>query len=74
MLWFKGNKKMPKETDHQHDNRVQIIVHKNATKDVVEQAKLANQHLNDLLLDNGFTLTINLAMGAKTKRKLKHGH
>ena len=51
------------------DSRVEVELHKNATRDAAEKAAEANQHLSDLLLDNGFTLKIYLAAGGKTKKK-----
>jgi hypothetical protein len=47
------------------DNRVEVVVHKNATKEAVEKAKATNQHLQSLLDANGFTLKIYLAAGGK---------
>ena len=68
-------KKRKEHQDKLHDSRVEVVVHKEATKEVVETAKAANRQLNNLLNNNGFTLKIFLAAGGKTnKRKLKHEH
>ena len=53
-----------------HDaHTVEIVAHKDATKKVVEQAQAANNHLKKLFDENGFTVKIVLAMGAKQQRK-----
>lgn len=44
-------------------SRVEVELAKGATKEAAEKAKDANQHLNDLLVENGFTLKIYLAAG-----------
>lgn len=58
-----------KKVTQADDNRVEIMAHKNATAEAVQKAKNANQHLNELLLNNGFTLKIYLAAGGKIKQK-----
>ncbi len=77
MLWF--NKKTPAQeqvgasTDPIH--AIQIVAHKQATKRVVEQATAANEKLKQLFDENGFTVKIVLAMGAKQQNKGVHnGH
>lgn len=59
-------------SDNQHS--VEIIAHKDATKRVVKQAKAANDQLKKLFDENGFTVKIVLAMGAKQTRGQNHGH
>lgn len=55
-----------------HDNRVEVVVHKNATQESLAKADDANQKLNELLIENGFTLKIYLAAGGKyTKEHTK---
>lgn len=73
MAWFNRNKTPKGDTEKSHDHRVEVVVHQNATKEVVEEAKTANKMLNTLLLDNGFTLKIYLAAGGRTKKKVAHG-
>lgn len=52
-------------------SRVEVELHKTAGKQAVEKAKQANEHLNDLLVENGFTLKIYLATGGKPKKQRK---
>ena len=42
-------------------SRIEVKTHKDANQKEVEKAKQANEHLNDLLIENGFTLKIFLA-------------
>lgn len=75
MAWFNRNKTPLGDTEQQHDNRVEVVVHKEAAKEVVQEAIAVNEKLNKLLLDNGFTLKIYLAAGGKTKKKaIVSGH
>lgn len=75
MLWFNRDKKRAGKTEQAHDHRVEVVVHQNANKEVVKEAKTVNEQLNRLLLDNGFTLKIYLAAGGKTKKKVAvRGH
>lgn len=67
MKWFKRN--APVDDDKLNDgNAVEITAHKDANKRVVQQAKRANDQLNKLFEENGFTVKIVLAMGAKQTR------
>lgn len=50
-------------------SRVEVELHKNASVEAAEKAKDANQHLNDLLIENGFTLKIYLAAGGRLQHK-----
>lgn len=50
-------------------SRVEVELHKDATIEAAEKAKAANQHLNDLLVGNGFTLKIYLAAGGHVSQK-----
>lgn len=70
-MWFHRKKKYP-SVGHQPSNeaieltpsqnsRVEVEVHKDASKEAAEQAKEANAHLKELLVNNGFTLKIYLA-------------
>lgn len=45
------------------ESRVEIELHKSASEDAAAKAQQTNQHLNDLLVENGFTLKIFLAAG-----------
>lgn len=42
-------------------NKIEILAHKKATKKQVEKVKRVNDTLNDLFVDNNFTLKIYLA-------------
>lgn len=55
-------------------SRVEVELHKSATVEAAEKAKQANQHLNDLLIDNGFTLKIYLAAGGQLSHKKQGGN
>lgn len=49
----------------EHKSSIEITTHKDATKEVVEQAKQANKNLKEMLEENHFTLTIVLALTGK---------
>lgn len=68
MAWFNRNKTPEGDTEARHDDRVEVVVHQNATKEAVHEANEANKHLNKLLVENGFTLKIYLAAGGKEKK------
>lgn len=75
MAWFNRNKTPKGATEKSHDHRVEVVVHQNAAKEVIDEAKTVNEQLNKLLLDNGFTLKIYLAAGGKTKKRVStNGH
>jgi hypothetical protein len=67
MAWFNRNKSPKGETEAAHDSRVEVVVHKEAAKDAVQEAKAVNKHLNKLLEQNGFTIKIFLAAGGRIK-------
>lgn len=48
---------------------IEIVAHKNAKQEVVEEAYKANEQLQQLLERNGFT--VNIVVGAIGKPKLK---
>lgn len=50
-------------------SRVEVELEKDATNEAVAKAKETNKHLNDLLVENGFTLKIYLAAGGKVQHK-----
>lgn len=52
-------------------SRVEVELHKNASEEAAKKAQETNQHLNDLLVENGFTLKIFLAAGGKPPGKGK---
>lgn len=53
----------PLEVTPPAQSRVEIELHKNASDAAAQKAQQTNQHLNDLLVENGFTLKIFLAAG-----------
>lgn len=79
MLWFNRKRSFKDATNHttvDGAHVIEIVAHKDATKEVVQQAKAANEKLTKLFDENGFTVKIVLAMGAKQQRKgaTNHGH
>lgn len=63
MQWFNRKKKEDLIVTPTPNSRVEIELHKTASREAAEKAKETNQHLNDLLVKNGFTLKIYLAAG-----------
>lgn len=53
----------PLELTPPAQSRVEIELHKTASEEAAAKAQATNQHLNDLLVENGFTLKIFLAAG-----------
>jgi hypothetical protein len=59
MGFFRKAKPMtPSKEELSHDIRVEVVVEKEANKQVVNKAKEANKVLNDLLEANHFTIKI----------------
>lgn len=50
-------------------SRVEIELSKDANKEAAEKAKQVNAHVNDLLVQNGFTLKIYLAAGGRVQHQ-----
>jgi negative regulator of genetic competence, sporulation and motility len=73
MKWFNRDKKPTVEVQatrvQAEDDRVEVVVHKNATNEALAKADEANQKLNELLVTNGFTLKIYLATGGSHARE-----
>lgn len=63
MAWFKKKQHQDITVQPPVASRVEVELAKGATKKAAEKAKDANQHLNELLVENGFTLKIYLAAG-----------
>lgn len=53
------------------DPIVEIIANDTAKKEVIEQAKNASNKLNELLVENGFTIKIYIAAGGHLSKKRK---
>lgn len=80
MKWFQKKRSTPltEDTDisitpNPVTSRVEIEVDKNANKKVKEKATEINSHVNDLLVQNGFTLKIYLAAGGQLHHKKAGG-
>lgn len=50
---------------------LEIVAHDDARKEVVEKAKQVNNHLKELLVENGFTIKIYLAAGGRPPQPRK---
>ncbi len=76
MAWFNNNKTPHGNTEASHDERVEIVVAKEANKEVVALAKEANTNLTRLLEQNHFTIKIFIAAGGNIKPKVvkPNGH
>ncbi len=62
--------KIPLESvEHTRDesSQIEIVAHQEAKAEIVEEAKKVNQHLKELLVQNGFTIKIYLAAGHTPK-------
>lgn len=73
-MWSIFNRK--KKTDDQPvvitpppASRVEIELHKGASEEAAKKADAVNQHVKELLVENGFTLKIALAAGAQIHSK-----
>lgn len=51
-------------------SRVEVQLHKNASVDAAKKADNTNQHLKELLVENGFTLKIYLAAGGHQPKRM----
>jgi len=69
MAWFQKKRTEDIHVEPPASSRVEVELHKNASKEAAEKAKTANQHLNDLLVQNGFTLKIYLATGGSPNKR-----
>jgi chaperonin cofactor prefoldin len=62
MWWFHKNKRLQDDHDvDQKDSIVEVIAHKKATKQQINETKKINKELNRIFADNHFTLKIYLA-------------
>ena len=52
-------------------SRVEVELHKGASEEAAKKADAVNQHVKDLLVENGFTLKIYLAAGGQLSHKKK---
>lgn len=75
MSWFNKARK-PKiqiaaTRAHHVRERVEVVVHKEATQEAIAKAQEANKHLNELLVTNRFTIKIYLAAGGHLPKQEK---
>jgi len=72
MFWSKKSNVKKEELERiSHTSKVEVVAHKRATKKAVDEAKQVNKKLNNLLVENGFTLKIYLAAGGKHPQNKK---
>lgn len=71
MSWFNRKPKVePIVVTPPATSRVEIELHKNASEQAARKADQTNEHLKDLLVENGFTLKIYLAAGGHQPKKV----
>lgn len=72
-MWFKKREPTPSPiiVEPPATSRVEIELHKGASEEASQKAQVTNQHLTDLLVENGFTLKIFLAAGGHLPAKSK---
>lgn len=71
MSWFKRKDRL--ETEHNNafeESKVEIVAHREATKEQINEVKTANDALNKVFANNHFTLTIYVAAGGHTEDTL----
>ncbi len=75
MSWLKRNKEKPSSEDivvqPPTSSRISVELHKEASKEAKAMVDAANEHLNTLLVENGFTLKIYLATGGQHRKREK---
>lgn len=75
MRWFNRKKEEPPMiVAPPAASRVEVEIHKNASEEASKKAQETNQHLNDLLVENGFTLKIYLAAGGRQPKNNRSGN
>lgn len=75
MSWFRRKKESPPiVVNPPATSRVEVELHKNASEEAAQKAKDTNKHLNDLLVENGFTLKIYLAAGGHQPNNKRSGN
>lgn len=74
MSWFNRKKKEDAIVVHPAPtSRVEIELHKSASEDAAKKADQTNEHLKELLVENGFTLKIYLAAGGHQPKNKSSG-
>jgi hypothetical protein len=75
MSWFNRKPKAePIIVQPPATSRVEVELHKGASEQAAKKAVEVNQHVKDLLVENGFTLKIYLAAGGQLQQKKKVGN
>lgn len=69
MSWFRKEKVQPIRLSPPQSSRVEVELHKGANKEAARKAEAVNEHLNDLLIENGITLKLYIAAGGKPPKK-----
>lgn len=67
IMWFQ-KQKPELRIEHEltdSESKIEVVAHKRATKQQITKVRKANDSLNQLLNENGFTLKIYLASGGK---------
>lgn len=63
MSWFKKRESEDLRLAATPDSRVEIELHKSASKDAKQKADEINAHLKELVIENNFTVKIFVAAG-----------
>lgn len=71
-MWFKRKRKEDIVVQPPVTSRVEVERAKGEGKEVKQQAMAVNNHLNDLLTANGFTVKIFIAAGAHPPKKREY--
>lgn len=72
MGWFNRKPKVePIVVTPPPTSRVEVELHKGASIEAAKKAYEVNEHVKDLLVENGFTLKIYLAAGGQLHQKKK---
>jgi hypothetical protein len=74
MSWFKRKNTEDMSFTPRQDSRVEIELHKSASKEAKAKADKVNAHVQDLLVANGFTVKIYLAAGGHLPVRPKNGN
>lgn len=73
--WFNRKKQQPPIVVRPPaTSRVEVELHKGASEEAAQKATETNQHLTDLLIENGFTLKIYLAAGGHQPKSKNSGN
>lgn len=70
MNWFKRKPKVePIIVKPPATSRVEVELHKGASEEAARKANAINEHVKDLLVENGFTLKIFIAAGGHQPKR-----